>query len=316
MISIHKIGVLLVLLLFVATGPSLWGDCGSIPFDAPLGGEGVDMEEGAEDVVFDPMEVSVFEPQQRAIILWNGQEEILLLSTDQRATQRSSVLEVIPLPGRPEVRLGSFETFMKAQQLVVEKHMWKFASGSGEVAANVKAGRIDFQQKLGAHDLTVAEVLKPEAFTNFVQNYLHTRYGTERAPIRPEFIKIIQSYIDRDFRWFAFDVITLDEKLGSRDPIEYRFTSDHVFYPLRISTLEEGQTKVDLVVFTSAGASRFEELPAREVERMDTQNVSLTEIESLDPRWKGFFGDTVQVKMDKWAVRGKSSTLVSDIRVR
>lgn len=124
------------------------------------------MEEGAEDVVFDPMEVSVFEPQQRAIILWNGQEEILLLSTDPARHPAILSSGGNPASGASRGSAGFFETFMKAQQLVVEKHMWKFASGSGEVAANVKAGRIDFQQKLGAHDLTVAEVLKPEAFTN------------------------------------------------------------------------------------------------------------------------------------------------------
>src|SRR5687768_2011865 len=99
----------------------VYADCGSIPFYAPLmdsidlvskpGAGGAD----TRTLNFDPLKVSVFEPKQRALILWNGEEEILLLSTDQRSSQRTAVLEVIPLPSEPKVQLGKFETFEKAQ---------------------------------------------------------------------------------------------------------------------------------------------------------------------------------------------------------
>lgn len=45
--------------------------------------------------------VQIFEPNQRAMIAWNGSEEILLLSTDLRASQATQVLEVLPLPSEP-----------------------------------------------------------------------------------------------------------------------------------------------------------------------------------------------------------------------
>ena len=86
--------------------------------------------------MFDPLEERVYEPRQRAVILWNGQEEILLLSTDQRSTRASMVLEVFPFPERPSVRLGDFETFERAQRLATKKRMWSFAHpGAGGGAA-------------------------------------------------------------------------------------------------------------------------------------------------------------------------------------
>ncbi len=81
-------------------------DCGSVPFYLRHGcrrHHPADSAPGAAapvapQIAFDPLEVSVFEPKQRALILWNGEEEILLLSTTRppRAPRPSS--KVIPLP--------------------------------------------------------------------------------------------------------------------------------------------------------------------------------------------------------------------------
>jgi len=72
------------------TGIPAFADCGSIPYQSPfelfgdisLEGLGAD-----KDVRFDPMDVVVFEPGQRAIVLWNGVEEILFLSTEIKTSE-------------------------------------------------------------------------------------------------------------------------------------------------------------------------------------------------------------------------------------
>ena len=296
-------------------------DCGSIPFYAPILG-GVDFildDTNSRDVDFDPLEVTIFEPHQRAIILWDGREQILLLSTDQRATEQTAVLEVIPLPSKPTVQLGQFETFELAQRMVVEKHLWAcaHAGARSELLKLPKpAGRIEFHEKLGAHDLTVAEVLDGDRFVDFVQGYLSDRYQTQAAPIRPEFVRIIQSYLDEGFRWFAFDVISLDGTTRSREPIQYRFQSDYVFYPMRISTLEQGKTKVDLLVFTAEGVNQFEGLPAKQIKTFPTMDVSPKELGGLNADWSGFFGEAASLRMDRWQIKGKLSKFVADVRVR
>ena len=47
--------------------------------------------------------VDVFEPQQRALIAWDGYEEILILSTDLYTSETTQVLEIMPLPSEPSV---------------------------------------------------------------------------------------------------------------------------------------------------------------------------------------------------------------------
>lgn len=311
-------------------------DCGSIPFYAPVldpislvtaagtggaGGSGSAVAPRPKVVQFDPLKVTVFEPQQRAIILWNGTEEILLLSTDQKATQQAGVLEVIPLPSEPKVRLGSFSTFQSAQKMVVQKRMWATAHGGAKASlaeALPAAGVITFEQRMGAHALAVAQVLDKDRFVDFVQSYLREHYKTENAPIRPEFVSIIESYLKEGFRWFTFDVITLDGTARSRQPIEYRFASDCVFYPLRISSLEGGVTRLDLLVFTEYGANRFLGISDRQMRKDPRLNVTLSEVESLDSTWKGFFpqGGNGSVALDQLGLKGESSKLLTDVRVK
>ncbi|MDI6708427.1 MAG: hypothetical protein QME47_05015 [Candidatus Thermoplasmatota archaeon] len=62
--------------------------------------------------------ISVYEPGQKAIIAWNGSEEILILSTDVHSESNTSVLEILPLPSMPNVTLGNFSSFYKIQELI------------------------------------------------------------------------------------------------------------------------------------------------------------------------------------------------------
>ena len=50
---------------------------------------------------------SLNEPGQKAIIGWNGEEEVMLLSVDVRADYEIKALHVVPFPTLPEVTLGS-----------------------------------------------------------------------------------------------------------------------------------------------------------------------------------------------------------------
>ncbi len=290
------------------------------PVIFPAGAGAPGQAEGPLSVEFDPLKVTVFEPRQRAILLWNGHEEILYLSTDQSASQPSSILEVIPLPSKPEVRLGSFETFERAQRLAVEKRMWACAHGGARAGAAplpANAGRIHFAQRMGAHDLAVAEVLDREGFVAFVQDYLEEKYAIAQAPIRTEFADMIETYLDGGFRWFVFDVIDLADSTQSRQPIEYRFASEEVFYPMRISTLERGDTTVDLLVFSTTGPRNFTGLDRKEVKLKPLVQVKREEALALDEGWKDFFPESQpDLFMDQWTVEGDISRFTQDIRVK
>ena len=54
-------------------------------------------------------DVSIYGPGQKAIIAWNGEEEILILSTDVYTSEDSPVLRIVPLPSNPTaIEKGNF----------------------------------------------------------------------------------------------------------------------------------------------------------------------------------------------------------------
>lgn len=306
-----------------AVSQSAFADCGSIPFYAPMLGS-MEIEASGKgyrtaSVKLNPLEVTVFEPQQRAIILWNGKEQILLLSTDQLASEATAVLEVIPLPGEPEVTAGSFKTFERAQDFVVRKRTWAVARAgarAGSIRIPADAGRITFQKKIGAHDLTVAEVVDSKYFVEFVQGHLKERYQTSHAPIQPKFVRIIDSYIADGFEWFAFDAIYLDDRAKSRQPIQYRFESDAVYYPMRISSGERGNTKISFLVFSPHGVEVEGADSIEGFKREDRIDVTPADLKRIDPKWEGFFESDESLVLDMWKVEGDIAQYSRDIRAR
>jgi len=65
--------------------------------------------------------VSLSQESQKAIILHNTTEEILILGTEMRAEQETEILEFIPFPSEPQVSLAEGNPFEKIGQLITEK---------------------------------------------------------------------------------------------------------------------------------------------------------------------------------------------------
>ena len=142
--------------------------------------------------------------------------------------------------------------------------------------------------RMGAHDVSVVNVRDSKHFVSWVEDFLKAR-NAENPKIHPDFVKIIDSYLSRNFEWFVFDVIEAKNKLQSREPIEYRFKSDSVFYPLEISTLETGKTNIDLLLVTKQKLTIFPESKLA-VKRDSNVSLSSRELQGVSPRWAGFMG--------------------------
>ncbi|MCK4804300.1 MAG: DUF2330 domain-containing protein [Spirochaetes bacterium] len=228
--------LILVLALFICVGLPLYADRGSIPFEA---------------------NVKIFEPNQRAMIAWNGYEEILLLTTDLYASESTKVLEVIPLPSEPVVTEGDIEVFQKATYLI-NKKLAKSAKLSrsrskgekgGEAEKIEPAGEITFHEKIGAHDISVAHVLNSQGFIDWVDKYLKSA-GVENPKIPKELKTVIAEYLEEGYGWFVFDVVQLDREPKTNEALQYRFITDFLYYPLKITRTEEGDTTIDLLILT------------------------------------------------------------------
>jgi hypothetical protein len=64
-------------------------------------------------------DVSVFEPNQKAIIGWNGIDEILILSTDMHATRKTNLIEIMPFPSKPIIYEGDTSIFKRLENYLV-----------------------------------------------------------------------------------------------------------------------------------------------------------------------------------------------------
>ena len=270
-------------------------------------------------IPYDPS-VRVFEPNQRAMIAWNGDEEILLLSTDLSASAQTKVLEVLPLPSEPKVKKGSLETFARATRIInkyQQRRPGGWALGRARKALDeAPAGEVTFHKKIGPHEISVTHVLDGARFVNWVVNYLNSQ-GVEKVVIDEKFRAICEQYIADRFQWFVFDVVELDPSVKTIQPIQYRFKTDYLFYPLRITMLDHGHTTIDLIVLTPRLLRRFPGLP---VERIDLPHepiqISAGELRSIDEEMFELLGRRASMRLRIWQCSGELSSFDRDLIAR
>ncbi|MEA1957851.1 MAG: DUF2330 domain-containing protein, partial [Euryarchaeota archaeon] len=204
-------------------------------------------------VVVGPREVSLQESGQNAIVAWNGDEEIIILSTDAKSSESTLVLEVLPLPSNPTtVEEGSFDSFTKLTEIINKKvraireeGMTK-SLGRDAVTPGVE---ITFHKKIGAHDVTVVKVNDLNHFINWVENFT-TEMGFSPTEISSEFENSVAGYLNRDINFFVFDVIETSEDKQSIKPLIYRFKSDFLYYPLEITAASDaGWSRSEVNIF-------------------------------------------------------------------
>jgi len=200
--------------------------------------------------------VTLTESGQRAIIGWDGQTELLCLGTDVSSSRKTTVIEFLPLPSKPNVTLGKREAFETVEKVLVERFVRFFKRRSG-LSKGLRAGgdggepfRITFHQRLGAHDVTVVKVNDPNEFADWVQEKAKALTGGQ-ASLPDSIRKLITKYLNEyDCPYFVFDVIEVGPDPQSVEPIIYEFKSPVVFYPLEISSTFHGQTTIDLIIFS------------------------------------------------------------------
>lgn len=288
-----------LILLLAVTCSAAYADRGSIPFRPG---------------------VRIFEPKQRAMIAWNGKEEILLLSTDLRASEATEVLEVLPLPSEPKVKKGDVEVFRRATTLINKKLRRQPKLSRAGVrtrgARGGPAGEVTFHKKIGAHDVSVTHVLNEDGFIEWVENYLRS-VGVANPTVPAPMKQVVAEYLEEKFSWFVFDVVSLEEETRTNDAIQYRFATESLFYPLKITRTEEGQTSIELLVLTPRLLSSFPGIPTERV-RLLHAPVAITSLElrSLSEEMDSLLGSRDTMKLRIWQITGKLSSFRRDLIAR
>jgi len=227
---LQKLRFICVVALFFLVSlcfPSVYADRGMIPIEP---------------------EVSVYEPGQKAILAWNGHEEIMILSTDVTSSQETLVLEILPLPSKPTVEAASFQSFEEIQRLIWNEGLNLFMYGS-ESKARSGSVEVVFHEEIGAHNITVVKASDTSELGNWMANFLENS-GVDDTVSLGSFESVVEDYMNRGFRYYALDLITVSSEERSVDPILYKFNSDFLYYPLVITSPVGGDTEITLFVLT------------------------------------------------------------------
>jgi len=206
----------------------------------------------ADRGVFPIIDADVYGPGQKAIIAWNGEIERLILSTDLYSDREVKALEVIPFPSKPKVEAGSFSAFEVIQRLMKEK--------APRAPIEKTVFEIVFHEKIGAHDVTIVKAENKEELINFMFNYVSEFNVSRSLFIHGE--TVLEDYLNRGFYYWVFDLIDLNFEAGSVEPLVYEFQSPYLYYPMKISSLAEGSTKITLYLITSQPITK-NDLPAK-----------------------------------------------------
>jgi len=193
-------------------------------------------------------EVSIYEPGQKAILAWNGYEEIMILSTDVSSSQQTLVLEILPLPSKPVVEAASFQSFEEIQDLIWNEglNMLTYSSKNEARSGSVE---VVFHEEIGAHNITVVKASSALELSSWMNSFLEN-IGVDDAVSLGSFESVVEDYMNRGFRYYVLDLITVSSEERSVDPILYKFNSDFLYYPLIITSPIGGDTEITLFILT------------------------------------------------------------------
>ncbi|MCK4352546.1 DUF2330 domain-containing protein [candidate division WOR-3 bacterium] len=194
--------------------------------------------------------ISIYEPGQKAIIGWNGKKEIMILSVDARADTECKVLEILPLPSEPVVDSGSFESFKEVQKLIRKNAPKMEALFRGKALPGAVPGvELIFHKEIGPHNITCVKALKYQEFVDWALDFIK-KQGVDTLSLPKELQGIIKKYLKSDIPYFVFDIIELSKDPKSVVPLIYEFESPYLFFPLQISRLARGNTRIQLFLIT------------------------------------------------------------------
>lgn len=246
-------------------------------------------------MIIGPRDVRLEEAGQNAIVAWNGNEEIIILSTDMKSSKSTLVLELIPLPSNPtKVKKGSPESFTKLVEVINKKarEMRQKAFGKGVETPGVE---ITFHKKIGVHDVTIVKVNDLDYFINWVKDFSTDR-GFEYTGLPSNFKTTVSNYLNKNIDHFVFDVIETNESSQTINPLIYRFKSDYLYYPLEITATSDvgwSSSKVNVFLIAKGIVNQTVVRNTKLHPRtgFDEYNISLTreELREISPELEDLF---------------------------
>lgn len=270
------------------------------------------------------------QPVQSAILLWNGKsdhngEELMVVKSSVKSLSgNGAVLGIYPLPGKP-LSLSRIDSavFQKTKNLLMSKWV-PSASASGATSLTTeisKRGLLFVRDYDNVHDMQ-----------NDVSGTI-ARYSSKNVEIDfdQRSLAIIDSYIKRGFRYFAFDVCNVSAKsVLEKDSIALRFKSTFLYYPLVIDRIgKKGNSQIDIIAITPSllAIPNVEDVPVFSVRNRSNPkgdisingtgvvDCSLEDFEKCDPLFFEFMRDWSTIKARNFLLNGPIDRFSHDFQM-
>ncbi len=260
--------------------------------------------------------VSLSQGSQKAIILHNGTEEVLILGTELKASSEIDLLEFIPLPSEPAVGLAKGDPFVAASRLIAGKGLSfmadELATKGGPGSAPTVPVEIRLSEKIGVHDVTSVKINDIDGFSRWLGDFFRKKgIEADRKRLSGVFDSA-RDYIGRGYSYFVFDLVKVADRTRFVEPLIYRFRTGGIYYPLKTSNLIGGKGAVEMILVLPGsvtddlwqGVNRVFGMSAgARIELSSSSKLSRADVETLYPD-RGFFGPRSRIYMQVLRYRG------------
>jgi hypothetical protein len=196
-----------------------------------------------------PGPVKLSQDSQRAIILHNSQEEVLILGTELRGEKATTILEFIPFPSEPTIKLAVGDPFEAIERLMHKNGLVRLSRDLSKSGRKMVPIEIKLSQQIGLHDVTVIKINELSDFTQWVRDFFRKK-GIKVTNDLNSFYKNAEDYVNRGIHYFVFDYVSLKTETRSIEPLIYKFKTRNIYYPLKTSNVVGGEGLVDLIVIS------------------------------------------------------------------
>jgi len=181
-------------------------------------------------------DAKVIMSDQKALILHNSNEEILVLGENLEADKFTGLIRFIPFPSEPIVNIASKEVFEKTNDLI-KKHQLKYlySTKSGNFLQDVN---VKYQKTAAVRNIKVVKITSIKSFHQWLNQY--SKNNKCSISKNNDLDGIVSDYIGRGFHWFVFDYIDVSTDSQMTTPIVYRFKSKTLYFPLKTSNIFKG----------------------------------------------------------------------------
>ncbi|MBN2442073.1 MAG: hypothetical protein JXJ04_12035 [Spirochaetales bacterium] len=120
---------------------------------------------------------------------------------------------------------------------------------NGFTGGRIDEVHVEFSDRIGIHNLTVVQTENPAQLISFAEQVLSEVTVTDDVQWN-DFQVIAEDYINRGITYWVIDLLDLTSTVKSRDPLIYTFETSSLYFPLRVSSVNSGNTLIDIITIT------------------------------------------------------------------